>query len=188
MYWAFYSTTTYFTGNYPAHCDPINIEFSDRHSDRRLGTIADPLFRFTNTDNITLNDGFYVTKSHDFNSDDLYAPLPHYSGNRNAFTSIPISKFEKGTRLKNKKERHVHKLVAKKWVLRITWDMANITGMMYAGWESRGQYWYAFMTHLPFRLVRSAGRLRRNSARASFQNSRGFSKALTCLHWCNRPQ
>lgn len=55
--------------------------------------------------------------------------------------------------LKNKK-RHEHKLVTKKWLLRITWDMANITGMMYAGWELRGQYWYAFMTHLPFRLAR----------------------------------
>lgn len=64
---------------------------------------------------------------------------------------------EKDTFKKNKKERHVHKLVAKKWLLRITWDMANITGMMYAGWESRGQYWYAFMTHLPFRLAWSVG-------------------------------
>lgn len=55
--------------------------------------------------------------------------------------------------LKNKKRRE-HKLVTKKWLLRITWDMANITGMMYVGWELRGQYWYAFMTHLPFRVAR----------------------------------
>lgn len=77
---------------------------------------------------------------------------PHGVCYRNGF-EYRFAKKHVRTALKNKKRRE-HKLVTKKWLLRITWDMANITGMMYVGWELRGQYWYAFMTHLPFRVAR----------------------------------